>query len=102
MPQNFTIDDLIFPYDLGIWKNLVNALGYPYMWLIPFGKPKSNGYQPQISQDYKQDDQLNLPGLLMVLDKKKLKLMCYNNKDISVIGKRKTMKNYVVLEIIKN
>ncbi|KAF6070663.1 DHHC palmitoyltransferase family protein [Candida albicans] len=61
VPQNFTIDDLIFPYDLGIWKNLVNALGYPYMWLIPFGKPKSNGYQPQISQDYKQDDQLNLP-----------------------------------------
>ncbi|CAX40685.1 palmitoyltransferase, putative [Candida dubliniensis CD36] len=61
VPQNFTIDDLIFPYDLGIWKNLINAMNYPYMWLIPFAKPKSNGYQPEISQDYLQDDQLNLP-----------------------------------------
>lgn len=36
-------------------------MNYPYMWLIPFAKPKSNGYQPEISQDYLQDDQLNLP-----------------------------------------
>ena len=36
------------------------CFGLSHMWLIPFGKPKSNGYQPQISQDYKQDDQLNL------------------------------------------
>ncbi|KAL6450464.1 PFA4 Palmitoyltransferase PFA4 [Candida maltosa Xu316] len=61
IPKNFTMDDLIFPYDLGFWKNLTNALGYPYVWLIPFAGPGTNGYSPEISKEYQEDDQLNLP-----------------------------------------
>ncbi|RCK66453.1 Palmitoyltransferase PFA4 [Candida viswanathii] len=61
IPENFTIDDLVFPYDLGIWKNLTNALGYPYAWLIPFAGPSTNGYTPEVSIEFKEEDQLNLP-----------------------------------------
>ncbi|KAK6875803.1 Palmitoyltransferase PFA4 [Candida tropicalis] len=61
VPKNFTIDDLVFPYDLGIWKNLTNALGYPYVWLIPFAGPRTTGYSPELSIEYQEDDQLNLP-----------------------------------------
>ncbi|CAI5760248.1 unnamed protein product [Candida verbasci] len=61
VPKNFTIDDIIFPYDLGIWSNIIQALNYPWVWLWPFSKPLNNGISPKISQDYKEDDQLNLP-----------------------------------------
>ncbi|KAI5959842.1 PFA4 [Candida pseudojiufengensis] len=62
IPQNFTIDDLIFPYDYGIWQNLKYSLGNPLLfWLIPWFKSKYNGYDVIPSIDYKEDDQLNLP-----------------------------------------
>lgn len=61
VPKNFTIDDVIFPYDLGIWRNLVGACGYPWMWLLPLAGPHSNGIHPEKSQEYIEDDQLNIP-----------------------------------------
>ncbi|KAI5952972.1 PFA4 [Candida theae] len=61
VPQNFTIDDLMFPYDYGVWGNLKHFLGSPFMWLVPWGKPKGNGYDLEPSSDYKEDDQLGLP-----------------------------------------
>ncbi|KAG7664915.1 PFA4 [[Candida] subhashii] len=61
VPQNFTIDDLIFPYDLGIWRNTIQSFGYPWMWLLPLAGPNSNGVHPEKSQEYIEDDQLNLP-----------------------------------------
>lgn len=62
VPENFTIDDLIFPYDYGIWGNLKHFLGSPFMWLVPWGKSRNNnGFTIEPSLDYKEDDQLGLP-----------------------------------------
>lgn len=60
VPKNFTMDDMIFPYDLGFWKNTVNACGYPWMWLIPWGGPNTDGHHYEKSE-YMEDDQLGLP-----------------------------------------
>lgn len=61
VPQNFTIDDLIFPYDYGLWGNLKHFLGSPFMWLVPWSKPNNSGLDIEPSLDYKEDDQLGLP-----------------------------------------
>lgn len=58
VPRLFTIDDLVFPYDLGTWANLTAALGNPWTWPLPWGRAKGNGYVFELSDD---DDQLNLP-----------------------------------------
>ncbi|EGW29941.1 Palmitoyltransferase PFA4 [Spathaspora passalidarum NRRL Y-27907] len=61
IPKEFTMDDMVFPYDLGFFKNLTNALGYPWMWLLPFAGPNSDGVVPEKSEEYQEEDQLNLP-----------------------------------------
>lgn len=58
VPLAFTPDDLVFPYDLGPWQNIINALGNPLTWLLPWGWAKGNGYEYITSDD---DDQLGLP-----------------------------------------
>ncbi|RLV92922.1 Palmitoyltransferase PFA4 [Spathaspora sp. JA1] len=61
IPEQFTMDDMVFPYDFGFWKNLTNTLGSPWMWILPFSGPNSNGVVPEKSQEYIEEDQLNLP-----------------------------------------
>lgn len=39
----FTVDDLVFPYDLNPWSNLLQAFGYPWNWILPWGKPLGDG-----------------------------------------------------------
>ncbi|GEQ67821.1 hypothetical protein JCM33374_g1487 [Metschnikowia sp. JCM 33374] len=58
VPQNFTPDDLIFPYDLGIYQDLKNSLGHPWTWVLPWGKALGNGVEFPQNDD---DEQLNLP-----------------------------------------
>lgn len=58
--HDFTTDDLIFPYDLGFWRNLVDACGSPITWVLPWGRPRSLGYKFEQSEDY-AEDQLGLP-----------------------------------------
>lgn len=60
LQPDFTIDDLIFPYDLGIWRNLTDACGSPFMWLLPFGSPRTLGYE-FVKNEFIEDDQLGLP-----------------------------------------
>ncbi|KAK6454293.1 zinc finger family protein [Scheffersomyces xylosifermentans] len=60
VPQEFTIDDLIFPYDRGIWSNLVDSLGQPWVWLWPWGRPKGDGYHIE-KTEFIDEDQLGLP-----------------------------------------
>lgn len=52
-----TADDIVFPYDLGFYRNTVNALGLPWTWLLPWGKPATDGIHFEIVTD----DQLDLP-----------------------------------------
>lgn len=58
VPQSFSPDDLVFPYDLGFWANLTNALGSPWSWPVPWAGPKGDGVKFDVNDD---DDQLNLP-----------------------------------------
>lgn len=58
IPEAFTPDDVIFPYDLGFFQNMVNALGYPWSFILFWGMPRGNGYEFATNDD---DDQLNLP-----------------------------------------
>lgn len=58
VPDTFTPDDLIFPYDNGIFMNFFNALGYPWSFILFWGKARGNGYEFENNGD---DDQLNLP-----------------------------------------
>lgn len=58
VPLTFTPDDLIFPYDMGVWTNFTNALGNPLTWMFPWGWAKGNGYEYTVNDD---DDQLGLP-----------------------------------------
>lgn len=55
---DITIDDIVFPYDMGIWQNIVDACGYPWNWLLPWGGPSGNGYEFPMNDD---DDQIGLP-----------------------------------------
>lgn len=58
VPPAFTFDDVVFPYDLGLWTNLTDALGPPWLWPVPWAGPRGNGYTFATNDD---DDQLNLP-----------------------------------------
>lgn len=58
--HDFTSDDLIFPYDLGFWRNLTDASGSPLVWLFPWGKPRTLGYLFIKNEDV-EEDQLGLP-----------------------------------------
>ncbi|ODV95613.1 hypothetical protein PACTADRAFT_50310 [Pachysolen tannophilus NRRL Y-2460] len=64
-PQNFTIDDIIFPYDISFYQNLTNSLGPWYLWLYPWSKaphtPTNNGLIFEIEGNFAEDDQLGLP-----------------------------------------
>lgn len=60
VPKHFTMDDLIFPYDLGVWGNIVATCGYPWSWLLPWGRGTENGFQFTKSEDF-EGDQLGLP-----------------------------------------
>ncbi|CAK9442171.1 uncharacterized protein LODBEIA_P59140 [Lodderomyces beijingensis] len=61
VPSNFTIDDVIFPYDYGCWGNFTSALGPVYSWMIPCCGPKGNGYDISASKEFEEFDQLGLP-----------------------------------------
>lgn len=58
VPQNFNPDDVIFPYDVGFWRNMYVALGPPWTFILPWGRAPGNGYEFESNDD---DDQLNLP-----------------------------------------
>lgn len=60
VPKDFTTDDIVFPYDMDMWTNLVKACGSPWAWLLPWGGPKENGYHFE-KNDFMEDDQLGLP-----------------------------------------
>lgn len=60
VPKDFTSDDIVFPYDLGVLSNMINACDYPWMWLLPWGGPRENGYHFQ-KNEFMEDDQLGLP-----------------------------------------
>lgn len=60
VPLDFTIDDLIFPYDMGTWTNLVDACGSPLQWIFPWGKSSQLGLHfPK--NEYMEDDKMGLP-----------------------------------------
>ncbi len=42
-PEINSMDDILFPYDISMWDNIVNAMGPVYLWLWPWGKPKGDG-----------------------------------------------------------
>lgn len=56
----FTIDDIVFPYDLGFWENLVDQLNYPWLWIWPWTGPLGDGIEYELS-DLLDEDQLGLP-----------------------------------------
>lgn len=58
---NFTIDDLIFPYDYGLLVNFRTTLGPLLFWMLPWVSTRCNGYDWKSSEDYEEYDQLNLP-----------------------------------------
>lgn len=58
VPNHYTPDDLVFPYDMGVSSNAVDACGYPWTWILPWGGPRGNGYIFAINDD---DDQIGLP-----------------------------------------
>lgn len=60
VPLDFTIDDLIFPYDLGICKNLTTSCGSPWTWILPWGKSNQSGLHFQ-KNEYMEDDKMGLP-----------------------------------------
>lgn len=57
VPENFTEDDFVFPYNLGIWQNTVKSCGPPWLWLFLWGKPNGSGFY----FDKNDDDELDLP-----------------------------------------
>ncbi|CDK26083.1 unnamed protein product [Kuraishia capsulata CBS 1993] len=59
VPPNFSIDDVIFPYDIGMWANLINTMGPVYCWLWPWGKPSGTGTCFEVNDEV--EDQLDLP-----------------------------------------
>lgn len=58
VPSQYTPDDLVFPYDLGVFPNIIDACGYPWMWILPWGGPRGNGIVFANNDD---DDQLGIP-----------------------------------------
>lgn len=60
VPKHFSSDDLIFPYDLGIFQNCYHTFNHPWWWIIPFAKPPQRGYYFD-KNEFADDDQLGLP-----------------------------------------
>lgn len=60
VPQDFTVDDIVFPYDLGIWQNTIACCGYPWSWFLPWRGPPSSGIHYK-KNEYMDDDELSLP-----------------------------------------
>lgn len=58
VPKLFTADDFIFPYDLGMFRNIYNNLGNPLLWILPWSGPPGSGYKFETNNE---GDQLNLP-----------------------------------------
>lgn len=58
VPLLFTPDDFIFPYDLGLFRNVYNNLGNPLLWLLPWSGAPGNGIEFETNTD---GDQLDLP-----------------------------------------
>lgn len=58
VPKLFTPDDVIFPYDLGIFRNIYCNMGNPLFWIFPWSGAPGNGYEFETETD---GDQLNLP-----------------------------------------
>lgn len=58
VPRLFTRDDFVFPYDLGVFRNIYENLGNPFLWLVPWSGAPGNGFDFEINND---GDQLNLP-----------------------------------------
>lgn len=58
VPKLFTPDDFIFPYDLGMFRNIYSNLGNPLFWLLPWSNAPGNGYEFKTNTE---GDQLNLP-----------------------------------------
>lgn len=58
VPASFTFDDIVFPYDLGIWANLCAALGPVWSWVLPWARAPGSGCDFATNDD---DDQLELP-----------------------------------------
>ncbi|GMM37627.1 palmitoyltransferase [Saccharomycopsis crataegensis] len=56
----FSIDDIVFPYDIGFWNNIVDQLNYPWLWLLPWTGPKGDGIL-FAKTDLLEEDQLGLP-----------------------------------------
>ncbi|CAH6718942.1 palmitoyltransferase Pfa4p [[Candida] jaroonii] len=59
VPEEFTIDDIIFPYDLGIFSNIYSWFNNPFLWLLPV-KPPGTGVKFEVTEFYELD-QLSLP-----------------------------------------
>lgn len=53
----FTVDDLVFPYDINAWSNLIEAFGYPWNWLLPWGRPLGDGLHYPKNDFVSTDDQ---------------------------------------------
>jgi palmitoyltransferase len=60
---NIGIDDFVFPYDVNPWANLINAFGYPWNWLLPWGGPRGDGitFQKNELLDSHDEDLSSLP-----------------------------------------
>lgn len=60
IPNNFSIDDFIFPYDLNSWfDNFRDSMGSVLFWWLPWSKAKGSGMNFTI--DKYDEDQLKLP-----------------------------------------
>jgi palmitoyltransferase len=60
----FTIDDLVFPYDINPWANLLDAFGSPWNWLFFWGKPVGDGLyfrKNEFADDTGEDELNSLP-----------------------------------------
>lgn len=55
----FGIDDIIFPYDLGPWSNLIHAFGHPYKWILPFAGPIGDGLTFPVNEYVEPEDDLS-------------------------------------------
>lgn len=57
------LDEIVFPYDINPWTNLINAFGYPWSWILPFGQPRGDGltWQKDELLELDNDDISSMP-----------------------------------------
>lgn len=53
------IDDIVFPYDVNPWRNAVNACGYPWSWVLPWGRPLGDGLSFERNELIGNEDELS-------------------------------------------